>query len=323
MFSFSIDKEVKQSVFSENILWDVIIIGGGPAGINAGLYAKRKGLNVGIITKDLGGQLLNTNLIDNYLGFTSINGGDLAREYVNHLKSVEVPLHQEGYVTNISKVNGEFNLVLSDGLFIRSKTVLIATGGAPRKLGVKGEEEFANRGVSYCATCDAPFFKDQHIIVVGGGNSSAEAIIDLSKWANKITVLIRSTWRADAILVERLNEIKNLTVHFNTSTKEIYGNIKMDGIIALNRITNEEFKIEADGMFVEIGTTPNSNLVKDLVELNNQGEIIVDENQMTSLEGLYAAGDVTAQPQKQIIIAAAEGAKAALAINQYLNQIKE
>jgi len=319
MFQFKIEKEVKNPIFKETKLWDLLVIGSGPAGFNGALYAKRKGLSVGLISKDLGGQLHNTTIVDNYLGLNDIEGSQLSNQFLDHIKRLEVPIYQDVYVESISKIDNNFHITLSTGEVLKSKTVLMTTGGNPRKLQVPGEQEFSNKGVSYCATCDAPFFKDKHVVVAGGGNSAAEAVIDLSKWASKVTVVHRSQWRADKILLDKLKNIPNLTVHLNTQILEVNGESVMKSLTVLHKTENITTQLEADGLFVEIGLVPNSKLVKGLVNLNEKEEIIVDSNQMTSLLGLYAAGDVTSQPFKQIIIAASEGAKAALSITQYLN----
>ncbi|MDX9692189.1 MAG: FAD-dependent oxidoreductase [Acholeplasmataceae bacterium] len=319
MFSFSVEKTSEDSIFKKIDLWDLIVIGGGPAGLNGALYAKRKGLVVGVISKEIGGQLHNTSTVDNYLGFKNIEGKDLSHQFLDHTNSLEIPILKNVKIDRINHLNPNFELLMSDGKKIQTKTVLIATGGAPRKLNVPGENEFANKGVSYCTTCDAPFFKDKHVIVAGGGNSAAEAVLDLVPWASKITVVHRSKWRADQILLDKHEQIEKLNVFLDTQILSVYGDQKMLGLEVLDKKTNQIRKIEADGLFIEIGTIPNNHLVRDMVKLSESGEIIVDSNQMTSLPGLFAAGDVCAQPFKQIIISAAEGAKAALAISQYLN----
>ncbi len=319
MFNFNIEKKVESNEFARDKLWDLIIIGGGPAGLNAGLYAKRKGLEVLIIANEIGGQLHNTTAVDNYLGFKLITGKALSDQFYNHLENLEVQFLTGKSVKKVEKFDYDFSLTLSDGKILTSKTILVSTGGSSRKLEVKGENKYANKGVSYCTICDAPFFKDKHVIIAGGGNSAAEAVLDLVPWAKKITVVHRSNWRADQILLDKLNKVDNLTIYLNTQILEILGAEQMTGVKVLDKTDNSIKNIEADGLFIEIGTVPNSNLIKDLVKTNERLEVIVDEMQMTSLEGLFAAGDITAQPYKQIIISAAEGAKAALAVNQYLN----
>jgi thioredoxin-disulfide reductase len=319
MFSFSVEKTSEDAQFYKTTYWDLIVIGGGPAGLNGALYAKRKGLNVGVISKEIGGQLHNTSTVDNYLGFQYIEGKDLSHQFLSHINSLEIPVLKNVTINQIHHINPHFELTLSNGKIIKSKTVLIATGGAPRKLSIPGEKEFSNKGVSYCTTCDAPFFKDKHVIVAGGGNSAAEAVLDLVPWAKKITVVHRSQWRADQILLDKHQSIEKLDVFLETQILSVLGKDNMEAVEVLDKKTMEKRIIEADGLFIEIGNIPNNHLVKHLVTLNDAGEIKVDSNQMTSLPGMFAAGDVTEQPYKQIIISAAEGAKAALAISQYLN----
>lgn len=320
MFTFNMEKPKASSLFDEVLLWDMIVIGGGPAGLNGALYAKRKGLMVGVVTLEIGGQLHNTSTVDNYLGFKNIEGKDLSDEFFEHVKNLDVPILSGIRTQEIKKHNDIFEVRLSDGRTLNAKTILLATGGAPRKLSVPGEVEFSNKGVSYCTTCDAPFFKDKHVIVAGGGNSAAEAVLDLVPWASKITVVHRSVWRADTILLEKLKAVDKLDIHLNSQILEIFGDDLMKGIKYLDQSENIEKILEADGLFIEIGTIPNSYLLKGLVELNERDEVIVDKFQMTSEKGIFAAGDVTNQEDKQIIISAAEGAKAALAITKYLNK---
>lgn len=318
MFNFNIDKPTTSDEFDNVLKWDLLIIGGGPAGLNAALYAKRKGLVVGIITEEVGGQLHNTTMVDNYLGLKDIEGEKLSDAFLEHVNQYEVPILKNQRVREIKRIGQDFELNVTDGRTFVSKTVLVSTGGAPRKLEIPGEQEYANKGVTYCATCDAPFFKGKHVIVAGGGNSAAEGVLDLVPYASKITVVHRSNWRADSILLEKLDHVEGLTIHLQTQILEVLGETLMTGIRVLDKTTGEERVIEADGLLIEIGTIPNSYLVKDLVETNERNEVIVDQNQMTSVKGLYAAGDITTQQDKQIIISVAEGAKVALAVNRYL-----
>ncbi len=320
MFDFNVETTKESSVFDETGLWDFLIIGSGPAGFNAALYAKRKGLSVGILTDEIGGQLHNTTTVDNYLGYSLIDGADLSAKFLDHINTLAIPILKNIRVTKLKKDNQDFELGISDGRTLKAKTVLIATGGLPRKLDIPGEEAYANRGVSYCATCDAPFYKDKHVIVAGGGNSAAEGVIDLAAWANKITVVHRSQWRADEILLEKLKDIPQLSVHLETEIKAVLGDKRMTGVAVYDKLKKKTYEIAAEGLLIEIGNVPNSNLVFGLAKTNDKGEIIVGANQMTSVAGLFAAGDVTTQPDKQIIISTAEGAKAALAANQYLNK---
>ena len=321
MFDFNLNKSNSNSKFSSDLLWDTLIVGGGPSGLNAGLYLIRKGKNVGVLTSEIGGQLHNTSDVDNYIGLKKLKGSELSSSFLDHVNDLELPIMQDATVTNIVKQKNIFLITLESGIVLKSKTVLFATGGSPRKLNVPGEKTYQNKGVSYCTTCDAPFFKGKHVVVAGGGNSAAEAVIDLVPYASKISVIHRSQWRADEILLEKLKEIKDLDVHLNSQILEIKGdNNSMRSISFLDKNRNIEKEMNAEGLFIEIGNIPNSKIIRDLVKTNSSGEIIVNDLQETSLIGMYASGDVTNQPFKQIIIATGEGAKAALSINKYLNK---
>lgn len=321
MFDFNLNKSNSNSKFSSDLLWDTLIVGGGPSGLNAGLYLIRKGKNVGVLTSEIGGQLHNTSDVDNYIGLKKLKGSELSSSFLDHVNDLELPIMQDATVTNIVKQKNIFLITLESGIVLKSKTVLFATGGSPRKLNVPGEKKYQNKGVSYCTTCDAPFFKGKHVVVAGGGNSAAEAVIDLVPYASKISVIHRSQWRADEILIEKLRQIKDLDVHLNSQILEIKGdNNSMRSISFLDKNRNIEKEMNAEGLFIEIGNIPNSKIIRDLVETNSSGEIIVNDLQETSLIGMYASGDVTNQPFKQIIIATGEGAKAALSINKYLNK---
>ena len=318
MFDFQIQKKAIPPAFETISVWDLLVVGGGPSGMNAALYAQRKGLNVGILTKEIGGQLHNTSTVDNYLGLPMTEGKDLSSTFLKHLEQLSVPIYNEAFITKIEKVNDLFHVHLDHGAVYQSKTILLSTGGQPRMLNIPGEKTFANKGVSYCTTCDAPFFKGKHVVVAGGGNSAAEAVLDLVAWASHITVVHRSQWRADAITLKKMQGLQHLTVHLETQILEVHGDKTMTGVTVFNKKTNTKQFIQADGLFIEIGLIANSVLVKDLVKLSDKNEVLVNDQFMTSLPGLFAAGDVTQHPYKQIVIAVGDGAKAALAIHQYI-----
>jgi thioredoxin-disulfide reductase len=318
MFDFQIQKKAIPPAFETISVWDLLVVGGGPSGMNAALYAQRKGLNVGILTKEIGGQLHNTSTVDNYLGLPMTEGKDLSSTFLKHLEQLSVPIYNEAFITKIEKVNDLFHVHLDHGAVYQSKTILLSTGGQPRMLNIPGEKTFANKGVSYCTTCDAPFFKGKHVVVAGGGNSAAEAVLDLVAWASHITVVHRSQWRADAITLKKMQGLQHLTVHLETQILEVHGDKTMTGVTVFNKKTNTKQFIQADGLFIEIGLIANSILVKDLVKLSDKNEVLVNDQFMTSLPGLFAAGDVTQHPYKQIVIAVGDGAKAALAIHQYI-----
>ncbi len=315
-FNFAFKTETKS--VDTSITYDFVTIGGGPASFNAALYAKRKGLKTLMIAKKIGGNLLDTDQVENYLGFKMISGEGLTESFENHLKSLDVEYISDTLVKSLSKANNLFQIELETGEILNSKTVMVATGSQARHLGVKGEETFKNTGVAYCAICDAPLYKDKIVVIAGGGNSAVEAAIDVAKYAKKVIVVHRSEFRADAILMERMEAIEGIEIYKQTQILELVGNQRLEAIKVIDKVTSEERLIKTEGIFIEIGHVPNSNLVKDLVELNSQNEIVVDQKQQTNIEGLFAAGDVTNTPYKQIILAAADGAKAALAASEYV-----
>lgn len=317
MLNFNLDTKINQT-FDMTKLYDFIVIGGGPAGLNASIYAHRLGMVTGIITYDIGGQLENTNEVDNYLGFPNDTGSGLARKFLEHVKQFNIPILENVYVTSIKKVSNIFEIHLNNDEIIKSKTVLLSTGSTPKKLGIPGEDLFDTKGISYCAICDAPFYKDKHVVVAGGGNSALESALDLSKWAKKVTIIQRSTFRADKILLDRMYKNPKIEYMLNTSILEVHGNTKLEGLTILDKKTNSTSFFKTDGLFVAIGMNPNTSFIKNLVKLNNYNEVIVNKKQETNIKGLYAAGDMVNQEHKQIIIAAAEGAKAAIYANQYL-----
>ncbi|MEN9819407.1 MAG: thioredoxin reductase [Bacillota bacterium] len=318
MFDLQIQQRLIPSIFETTPLWDLLVIGGGPAGLNAALYTQRKGLKVAVIAKEIGGQLHNTSTVDNYLGIPMIEGKDLSNVFLKHLEALEVPMYLDYWVASIQKSHDVFFVSMDNGTVLKSKTILFATGGQPKKLNIPGEATFANKGVSYCTTCDAPFFKGKNVIVSGGGNSAAEAVLDLAAWAKNITVVHRSQWRADKIILEKFKTIPNLTTFLETQILSIEGKDNMQGVWVLDKTNQAKRYIEADGLFIQIGLIANSSLIQPLTKTNEKAEVWVDDQFMTTMPGLFAAGDVTQHPFKQIVIAVGDGAKAALAIQQYL-----
>lgn len=322
-FNISLEKTSrKQEKVETNIIYDVLIIGGGPAGLNAALYLKRKGANIGIIAKDMGGQIIDTSYVDNYLGFEHLSGIELAEKFKAHVKGLNIPINEFSIVEyiSLSKDQSIKEVILSDGSCYKAKSIIIATGSKPRRLNIPGENEFAGKGVAYCAICDGPFFEDEDIIVAGGGNSAVEAAIDLAKIANKVILVHRSNFRSDKILIDQLEKLENVDIKLNSQIQEIFGGKTMKGINILDKSNNTEYSISASGIFVEIGYLPNSEPFKDLLNLNDRREIIVDKYGQTNIDGIFAAGDITDVPYKQIIISAADGAKCALSANEYLNK---
>lgn len=311
----------KQSLLNQDMIYDLLIIGGGPAGLNAALYGKRKGLNVAILTKRTGGQVIDTSIVDNYLGLNGMTGEGLVQEFLNHINELQIPIIEDADVISVYDEKSLKHVTLSTGETYQSKTVLIATGSTPRKLGVNGEMVYAGKGVAYCVICDAPLFKGKDVFVAGGGNSAVEAALDLAKVAKSVTMVHRSQFRADKILVDQLLANEKIKIYLNTQIVEIEGNEAMTGLHLKDKSTGSDFKLKGDGIFIEIGHDANSKIFKEILALNLSGEILVDEKNETNIPGIFAAGDVTQIPYKQIIIAASDGAKAALAANDYINQM--
>ncbi len=299
-------------------IYDLLIIGGGPAGISAGIYAVRKNLRTLLISLDLGGQVLLTSEIGNFIGYQYISGRELAEKFTEHLRSLPISLRVPDEVISLKWEGGLFFVETKFQGRYKGKAVIVATGKRPRSLDVPGERELTGRGVSYCVTCDAPLFVNKDTAVIGGGNSAVSAALDLSKVANKVYLIVRSQLRADPVLLEKLDKTEKIEKLIGFIPKAIEGRSKVEGIVIKNVATEEERKIPLQGVFVEVGLIPNSDFLKGLVKTNELGEIIVTSNCETSQEGIFACGDVTNVAGKQIIIACGEGAKAALGAYRYL-----
>ncbi|MEM1507785.1 MAG: FAD-dependent oxidoreductase [Candidatus Bathyarchaeia archaeon] len=298
--------------------YDSIIIGAGPAGITAAIYAARKKMDFLVVAKDIGGQVTYSSQVENYTGFQYITGEELAQKFYEHLKTFNFDLKMEE-VKSIKPYNDLF-IVKTDYAEYLGRTVIVATGRRPRELNVPGEREFKNRGVTYCATCDAPLFEGMDVAVVGGGNAGLEAVLQLMRIANKIYLIeIMPQLKADPILVERALASDKVEVWTSTKVLEITGEKTVNGIRVQRE--SEITLLPVRGVFIEIGSVPNSEII-DFVEKNQWGEIIVNCACETSHPGVFAAGDVTNVPEKQIIIAAGEGCKAALSAFRYLSRKK-
>ena len=292
-------------------LYDIGIVGSGPAGLSAGIYAGRAGLSAIIFDKDIAGGLVNENpLVENYLGFKSIKGEELARALVEHAKEYSAIRELEP-VKSIKKENENF-VILTEKNEYRAKSVIIATGTTHKPLGVPGEKKFIGKGVSYCVTCDGYLFKDKRVAVIGGGNSGAIAAITLKDIAKDVTVIeFMPYYMCEKTYEEKL---KSLSIPYivNAETLEIFGEEKVNGVRFKDRETGEEKTIKVDGVFIYIGLTPQNMLAKELgLELDRRGYIKADHNQKTNMERVYAAGDITGG-KAQIIVAAGQGAIAAL-----------
>lgn len=323
-FSFNLNSdqtnnENKTVALNSDTLYDVLIIGGGPSAMTAAVYTLRKGLKTGIIAKNIGGQVSETSAVENYMGYNYIEGNDLVQKFENQVTQFELGFKEGALVENIS-LDGKVKILkLNNGETYKAKSVIISSGSSWRKLNVAGEQNLTGKGVSYCTTCDAPFFKDKIVAVVGAGNSGVEAALDLVKLSKKVIILeFTDKIKADKILLDALNKYDNFEFLLSHEVKEIKGENKVQSIIINNRLNNVSSDLLLDGIFVEIGLSPNSSFVKDLVDINKSGEIIIDSKCLTSIPGIFAAGDVTSVPFKQIIIAAGEGAKAALSAADYI-----
>lgn len=324
--SFSINIESTlgqgaQSTINTDTLYDCIVIGGGPAGLNAALYLSRKGAAIAIISKSSGGQVLDSMGIENYLGFTSIKGTELVNQFRNHINDYQIPFEENVIVSKI--LQGEpKHIILEDGRTLITKSIIIATGTVNKKLHIPGELELYGKGVTYCAICDGPFFKGQDVIVVGGGNTAVESALDLSKIVRNVHLVhYKPVFRADKIIVNKLALHPNIHIHYNYQVTAINGQNKVESANLKHTQNGEEKLLSASAVFIEIGLLPVSEFVKDLVTQTQSGEIIIDEHCRTTAEGIFAAGDVTNVPFKQIIIAAGEGAKAALSVSEYINKL--
>jgi len=300
------------------MIYDLIIIGGGPAGITAGIYAARKKLKTFLITKDWGGQMTKATEIGNWPGTKKISGMDLIKQMSEHLREFEIEIKEGKEVIDLDKKGDIFTVRDNDQTY-EAKAVIIATGKIPRALNIPGEEEFKGKGVSFCATCDAPMFKDKAVAVVGGGNAGFATATDLLKYAKKIYILeFFPEMKGDLVTKEKLEKTKKVEFHINAAVKEIKGKKFMESLIYEDRKTSKDIELKVEGVFIAVGMMPKVGFAEKLVELNKAGEIVIDKDNYTKTPGLFAAGDITDIKYEQIVIAAGEGAKAALAATEYL-----
>lgn len=303
--------------------FDVLVIGGGPAGAAAAIYAARKGIRTGVAAERFGGQVLDTMAIENFISVQETEGPKLARALEEHVKQYEVDimnLQRASALIPASSEGGLHEVKFESGASLKAKTVILSTGARWREMNVPGEKEYRNKGVAYCPHCDGPLFKGKRVAVVGGGNSGVEAAIDLAGIVAEVTLLeYDSKLRADAVLQKKLYSLPNVKVITSALTSEVKGDgQKVTGLVYKDRNSDAFIPVELEGIFVQIGLLPNSEWLKGSVELSDRGEIIVDARGETSLPGIFAAGDVTTVPYKQIVIAVGEGAKASLSAFDHL-----
>ncbi len=295
--------------------YDVVIVGGGPAGASAAIYTARKGLKTAIIAEKIGGQVQDTKGIENLISVPYTEGPQLSASLFKHISEYDIKVLEHRRVDEVIK--GEMKeLKLNSGETIKTKAMVVTTGAKWRELGIEGEKEYIGRGVAFCPHCDGPYYKGKDIAVIGGGNSGVEAAIDLAGIVKSVTLVeFAPELKADQVLVNKLESLPNVTIIKNARTDKIVGD--GDKVVSMDyedRASGEIKNIKLDGVFVQIGLVPNSAFLKDVVETNRFGEIIVTEKNRTNVEGIYAAGDVTTVPYKQIIIAMGEGAKAGLTV---------
>ncbi len=308
-------------------MYDIVIVGGGPAAISAGIYAARKKMKSVLVADNIGGQSVVSDGIENWIGEVSIPGAKLAIKLKQHLENYknDIEIISSNLVKKVSKNDdGTFTIFTDAGNEYHTKTVLIASGGRHRNLNVPGEDKFNGKGVAYCATCDAPFFGGKDVAVVGGGNSGLEAVVDLAEYADKVYLLARGeNLRGDPVTQEEIKKSDKIEVIHFADTTEILGDSMVEGVKYKDLNTGEEKEISVQGVFVEIGTVPNSEMVAELVETTNRNEIVVDhQTYATSVPGIFAAGDVCDTIYKQNNIAVGDAVKALLSAYEFVKKSK-
>jgi alkyl hydroperoxide reductase subunit F len=304
--------------------FEVLVVGGGPAGASAAIYTARKGFSTGVVAERFGGQVQDTMGIENFISVPYTEGPKLAAALESHVGEYDIDvmnLQRAEKLIPAKELGGYHEVVFANGASLKARSLVLTTGARWRNLGVPGEAEYKNKGVAYCPHCDGPLFKGKRVAVIGGGNSGVEAAIDLANIVGHVTLIeFDSQLRADQVLVDKLKSMKNVVILTSAQTTEVEGDgDKVNALVYKNRETGEEHKVELEGVFVQIGLVPNTEWLKDSgVELTGRGEIVIDDKAATNLPGIFAAGDVTTVPYKQIIIAMGEGSKAALSAFDYL-----
>ena len=300
--------------------YEVLVVGGGPAGAAAAIYAARKGIRTGVVAERFGGQVLDTMSIENLISVPHTEGPQLARALETHVREYEVDIFNSQLATGLEEVAGGFRVTLASGAALSATSVILSTGARWRKMGVPGEEHYLARGVTFCPHCDGPLFKGKRVAVIGGGNSGAEAAIDLAGLVTHVTLIeFDKALRADDVLQRKLRSLKNVTILTETRTTEVKGDgARVTGLACEDRRSGEIREIALEGIFVQIGLMPNTDWLKSTLTLSPRGEIVVDTHGATSLPGVFAAGDCTTAPYKQIVIAMGEGARAGLAAFDHL-----
>ncbi|WP_191600886.1 alkyl hydroperoxide reductase subunit F [Marinomonas algicola] len=316
--------EKQAASLSEKEAFDVLVVGGGPAGAAAAIYSARKGIRTGVVAERFGGQVSDTMGIENFISVKATEGPKLVANLEQHVLDYDVDLVKNQRAKKVisadQSASGLIEVELESGAILKSRSIIVATGARWREMNVPGEQEYRGRGVAYCPHCDGPLFKGKRVSVIGGGNSGIEAAIDLAGIVEHVTVFeFADTLRADEVLIRKANSLDNLTIIKNAMTTEVLGNgRKVTGMVYQDRLTGENHSIELAGIFVQIGLLPNTDFLKGDIELSHHGEIEIDTRGATSMEGVFAAGDATTVPFKQIIIAMGAGATASLGAFDYL-----
>ncbi len=311
--------EIDRPDWKEEI-WDVVIIGAGPAGMTAAVYAVRKGLTVLLLARDIGGQVLETDTIDNYLPEYGTNGNDLILDFLDHVRQYNVDTLFGEEVEDIKREGEKHVILTKSNKEITTRAVIISTGSKKRHLLIPGENKLKDKGVSYCATCDGFIYAEKPVVVVGGGNSGLEAALDMAKLGSKVYLIeAEENLTGDKHLQNKIAQSAFIDVIISHQLTEIKGEDEVKGVVIKNLKNGNEKGLEVEAVFIEIGLIPNTGFINNKVKLNEQKEIVIDENNQTSIKGIYAAGDVTDIKDKQIVISAAEGAKAALRVSEYLS----
>lgn len=302
-------------------MFDLIIAGAGPAGLTAAVYAARKKLSTLLIARDIGGQVNWTSGVENYMGYQFIEGPELMHKFEVQVKQFPITIKTDVEVTALQVIEDGLEVMTGDGEKFQGRALIVATGKKPRSLNVPGEKQFIGRGVSYCAICDGPIFAGMDVVIIGGGNSAAEVADDMTKIAKQVYMVSSTPLTCDAVLADKIKGAPNLKMFLEYEVVEIKGEKLVNGIKIMGIKNRQETDLNVGGVFIEIGLVPNSDVFKGIAVLNSMGEIVVNNANETSVKGLFAAGDVTNIPEKQIVIAAGEGAKAVLTAHRYLQRL--
>ncbi len=304
-------------------MYDVIVIGGGPGGIAAGIYTTRKQMKTLFLTESFGGQSIVSASIENWVGTVSLPGWEFAQSLEKHLRAQEgIEIVVGIRASGITEQGGHYTVTATNGLSYETKSIILATGGRHRHLDIPGEEKFIGKGVVFCSTCDAPFFRNRKVVVVGGGNSGLEAVEDLLPYATEIALMVRAdVLKGDAVTQKKVLASEKVKVIYNALAQEVLGETKLEGLRYLDKAHDKVIDFPTDGVFVEIGMVPNTEFVKGFIELNERGEIMIDhKTKGTSRPGIFATGDATDAPYKQNNISAGDGVVAALSAYDYIRK---